>query len=63
MDCHAVFVKTARNDGQRKRILLFRNDVCFPQIYPQKQNFRKFLLNFSLIETFLKYNLLKFTIN
>ena len=26
MDCHAVFVKTARNDGQRKRTLSFYND-------------------------------------
>ena len=29
MDCHAVFVKTARNDGQRKRTLSFYNDGYF----------------------------------
>ena len=29
LDCHAVFVKTARNDGQRKRTLSFYNDGAF----------------------------------
>ena len=29
MDCHAVFQKTARNDGQRKHTSPFRNDGGF----------------------------------